>query len=98
MISDFQPDVAGQMFYWCFDDPTYRVNNGVPVDPAVALTRSVDNGVSYGEKYIEIFQTDVGNLPTEISYAHHALRGTTPTPTPAPTPTPTPIETKPYPA
>jgi Beta-galactosidase len=98
MISDFRPDVAGQMFYWCFGDSTYRVNNGVPIDPAVALTESVDNGVSYGEKYIEIFQTDVANLPTVISYAHHALNGTTPTPTPSPTPTPTPVQTKPWPA
>ncbi len=49
MISDFQPDVAGQMFYWCFGDTTYRVNNGVPIDPGLALTQSVDKGVSYAK-------------------------------------------------
>src|SRR5215831_17428941 len=97
MISDFQPDVAGQMFYWCFGDATYRVNNGIPIDPGLALTESVNNGVSYAENYIEIFQIDVANLPTVISYAHHALTHTTPTPTPTATPTPTPVQTKPWP-
>gem|GEM_PF-2034615 len=98
MISDFQPAVAGQMTYWCFGDTTYRVNNGVPILPDVALTLSVDKGVSYGEKYIEIFQVDVANLPATISYAHHAINHTTPTATPTPTPTATPAQTKPWPA
>jgi hypothetical protein len=75
MISDFQPDVAGQMVWHCFGDPSYRVNGGVPIDPADALTESVDNAVSYGEKYVEIYQTDVVNLPDAITYAHNALLG-----------------------
>src|SRR5262249_55505454 len=53
MISDFQPNVAGQMFYFCYGDSTYRVNNGIPIDPSLALTFSVNNGgVGYSEKYI----------------------------------------------
>jgi hypothetical protein len=75
MIWDFQPLVGGQMLFPCVNDPTYRVNCGVPIDPAVALTESVDNGVSYGMKFIEIYQTDVINLPTVITYAHDALLG-----------------------
>jgi glycosyl hydrolase family 42 (putative beta-galactosidase) len=98
MISDFQPNVAGQMTWWCYGDTLYKVNNGVPIDPALALTQSVANGLSYAEKYIEIFQIDVNNLPSVISYAHHAITNTTPTPTPSPTPTPTPAQTKPWPA
>ncbi len=73
MIWDFQPDVAGQMVFNCFTDPTSRVSCGVDIPPAVALTESVDAAVSYGEKYIEIYQTDVVNLPTVITYAHNAL-------------------------
>jgi hypothetical protein len=73
MIWDFQPRVGGQMVFQCVNDPTYRVNCGVPIDPAVALTESVDNAVSYGEKFIEIYQTDVLNLPAVITYARNAL-------------------------
>jgi uncharacterized repeat protein (TIGR01451 family) len=90
MIWDFQPLVAGQMLYPCVNDPTYRVNCGVPIDPAAALREAVDAAVSYGEKFIEIYQTDVLNLPTAIAYAHNVLIATpTPTPTPSPTATPT---------
>jgi hypothetical protein len=73
MIWDFQPLVGGQMVYRCVNDPTYRVNCGVPGDPAVALTESVDAGVSYGMKFIEIYQSDVINLPEAITYAHDLL-------------------------
>lgn len=75
MISDFQPDVAGQMVFQCLNDPTYRVNNGVPIDPALALTLSINNAVSYKEKYVEIYQTDVIGLPSVITSAHHLLTG-----------------------
>jgi hypothetical protein len=68
-----QPDVAGQMLYFCFDDPTYRVNCGVPIDPTLALMAAVDRGILYGMKYIEIYQTDVRNLPIAITYAHNLL-------------------------
>ena len=73
LLWDSQPDVAGQMVYQCFNDPTYRVNNGVPIDPALALSESVDNATTYGIKYLEIYQTDVINLPAIISYASDVL-------------------------
>ncbi|MGH8093367.1 MAG: beta-galactosidase [Chthoniobacterales bacterium] len=75
MISDFQPDVAGQMVFQCLNDPTYRVNNGVPIDPALELTESINNAVSYKEKYVEIYQIDVLGLPAVITAAHEALTG-----------------------
>jgi hypothetical protein len=75
MIWDFQPLIGGQMLFPCNNDPTYRVNCGVPIDPAAALRKSVDNAVSYSEKFIEIYQTDVINLPGAITYAHDALVG-----------------------
>ena len=67
------PDVAGQMVYWCYGDTTYRVNSGVAIAPSIALRKSIDNGVAYGMKYIEIYHTDVLNLPTVVNYAHIAL-------------------------
>jgi hypothetical protein len=76
----------------CYGDTTYRNNAGVPEDAAVILHKSIDLGVSYGMmNYIEIYQTDVLNLPAEISYAHDALLGLVPpviTPPPAMTPKP----------
>jgi Beta-galactosidase len=68
-----QPDVAGQMLFQCFDEPTYRVNCGVRIDPALALMAAVDRGILYGMNYIEIYMTDVRNLPTAITYAHNLL-------------------------
>jgi hypothetical protein len=73
LLWDSQPIVAGQMVYRCVNDPTYRVNNGIPIDPAVALRKSINNGLEYGIKYLEIYQTDVINLPAIIRYAHDAL-------------------------
>ena len=73
IMTDSAPDIAGQMLFQCYGDSTYRVNGGIPVDPALALTSSVNNGLSYGEKYIEIYQVDVVHLPDVIAYAHSAL-------------------------
>jgi len=60
-----QPDVAGQMLYFCFGDPNYTVNCGVPIDPALALMAAVDRGILYGMKYVEVYQTDAKKSRTE---------------------------------
>ncbi len=75
LLWDSQPDVAGQMLWNCFGDTTYRMNNGVAADPAVVLHESVDIGHGYGMNFIEIYQTDVVGLPSEIAYAHDLLVG-----------------------
>ncbi len=75
LLWNSQPDGAGQMAFWCFAERTYRMNGGIPDDPASVLHRAIDAGVSYGMKYIEIYQTDVLNLPAEITYAHGLLLG-----------------------
>ncbi len=93
MIWDFQPDVASQMLYQCINDPTYKSNGGVPEDPAIVLRKSIENSLPYHQKYIEIYQVDVVNLPDVISFAHQALVGGQPTPTPSPTPSATPTPT-----
>ena len=73
LLWNSHPDVAAQMVYWCYDEPTYRANGGVPGDPATVLTASVNAALSYGLSYIEIYQKDVLNLPAVITYAHDAL-------------------------
>jgi hypothetical protein len=75
LIWDSRPDVGAQMLFWCFGDSEYRVNDGVPIDPALALTRSINVGLTYQLNYIEIYQKDVVNLPAVITYAHDALTG-----------------------
>ena len=73
LIWDSRPMVGAQMIAQCVNDPNYRVNNGIPIDPAVALRRSIKAGVSYGVNFVEIPQIDVVNLPKVISYAHRVL-------------------------
>jgi hypothetical protein len=73
LLWNSQPDVAAQMLYRCYDEPTYRVNGGVPGDPAAILTSSVDAALSYSVNYIEIYEKDVLNLPAVITYARNAL-------------------------
>jgi len=73
LLWNSRPDVGAQMVYWCFDDPTYRVNGGEPGKPVKVLTECVDAAVSYELNYIEIYQKDVINLPTVITYAKKQL-------------------------
>ena len=61
------------MVYWCYGDTTYRVNGGVAINPSTALVNSVNNGVGYGMKYIEIYHKDILNLPSTTHSAHTAL-------------------------
>ncbi len=73
LLFNSQPDIGGQMIFQCVNDPTYRVNNGIPIAPAIALTRSINKAVAYGVNYMEIYQIDVVNLPLVIAYAHDVL-------------------------
>lgn len=73
LLWNSQPNVAGQMVYQCINDPTYRVNDGIPIDPAIALTLSVGNALSYNLNYIEIYQIDAVNLTKVIATAHRKL-------------------------
>jgi hypothetical protein len=74
LLWNSRPHVAGQMLYRCHGDTTYRVNHGVPIDPSTALVNSVDKGVAYGMKYIEIYRKDVSNLLAATHYAHTRLQ------------------------
>jgi Beta-galactosidase/FG-GAP-like repeat len=74
LLWNSRPDVAGQMLWWCYGDTSYRVNGGVPINPSTALINSVNKGAAYGMKYIEIYRSDIINLPGATHYAHTALR------------------------
>ncbi len=73
VIWDNRPDVAGQMLWSCYNDTTYRMNNGVADDAATILHNSIGTGAGYQMNYLEIYQVDVLNLPDEIAYAHSTL-------------------------
>ncbi len=64
---------AAQTVWAAYDDPSYRINDGIRCDPATALRQSVDIGIAYGISYIELYQKDVVNLPAVTSYAHSQL-------------------------
>ena len=70
---DSAPQIGAQMLWRCSHDPSYRVNGGVPIDPTKALTKSVNIGVGYGTKYIEIYRKDILNLPGAVKYAYDVL-------------------------
>jgi hypothetical protein len=74
VLWDNRPDIAAQMLWFSYGDPTCRNNGGQkPCDPEVTLRKAVDIGVGYGMKFIEIYEQDVVNLPAVIRYAHDAL-------------------------
>lgn len=75
LLWDSRPDVGGQMLWNCSSDTSYRMNKGVADAPATILRKSIDAGAAYEMNYIEIYQTDVLNLPDEITYAHNLLLG-----------------------
>jgi len=74
LIYDLRPAVGGQMFWFSYGDSTCRnAENGAPCDAATVLTNSVERAYEYGWNYLEIYETDVINLPAVISYAHMIL-------------------------
>jgi hypothetical protein len=81
LLWDSQPDIAVQMLDNCYDDPTFRVNGGVPGDRMDILTTCVDAAISYMINYIEIYQTDVILLTGAVTYAHNLIAPPTPPPT-----------------
>jgi hypothetical protein len=73
LLKESGQDVAGQMLWYSYGDPTSRNNGGRPADPEATLRRAVDVGLAYQMKYIEIYQQDVLHFPGVIRYAHDTL-------------------------
>ena len=70
-----RPAIAGQNLWACYGDPHCRMNggncNGLTADQI--LRGTVDHFVSYGGKWLEIYDDDVTNLPGAIHYAHQLI-------------------------
>src|SRR5205823_2631559 len=85
------PAIAGQNLSACYGDHHCQMNggncNGLTADQI--LRGTVDHFVSYGGKWLEIYDDDVTNLLSAIHYAHQQLFIPCPTPTPSQTATPT---------
>jgi hypothetical protein len=79
------PTVATQMLWRVNNDNTYRMNGGVPGDPATILLNAVTIGTHYGTQYQEIYETDLedSTLSSTIDAAY-ALLTATPAPPAAP--------------
>jgi hypothetical protein len=73
LLWEFHPDIAGQMLWYCYGDPTYRNNGKQPGDPETVLRRAIDVGLAYQMQYLEIYQQDIEHFPSTIHYAHNAL-------------------------
>jgi hypothetical protein len=79
------PTVATQMLWRVNNDSTYRMNGGVPGDPATILLNAVTIGTHYGTQYQEIYETDLedSTLSSTIDAAY-ALLTAAPAPPAAP--------------
>jgi hypothetical protein len=62
ILFDQCPTVAGQMLWKVTGDSTYRMNGGIPGDPATMLLNAVTIGSHYGMQYQEIYLVDLENL------------------------------------
>jgi len=73
LLWNSKPNVAAQMVDNVYQESTFRANCGNPGVASSILTACINQGASYGVNYIEIYETDVRNLPRVITYAHNAL-------------------------
>jgi len=85
ILFDQCPNVAGQMLWKVTGDTTYRMNGGIPGDPATMLLNAVTIGSHYGMQYQEIYLVDLENpaLSSVIDTAN-ALLTVAPAPPAAP--------------
>ena len=68
-----RPYTCAQMLWHVYGDTHYYMNGGVAGDPATILTKAINIGVGYQNRYQEIYQIDVINLPGVITYAHSVI-------------------------
>ena len=76
------PNVAAQMLWNVTGDDTYRMNGGVPDDPADILLNAILIGTLYGTQYQEIYESDLMNpgMNLVINTAYTLLTVTPPLP------------------
>ena len=76
------PNVATQMLWRVNGDNTYRMNGGVPGNPATILLNAITIGTHYGTQYQEIYEADLEDptLSSVIDTANTLLTATPPRP------------------
>ena len=82
VLFDQCPNVAGQMLWNVSGDNTYRMNGGVPGNPATILLNAITIGAHYGMQYQEIYLVDLEDptLSSVIDTANTLLTVTPPPP------------------
>src|SRR5882724_603989 len=82
VLFDQCPNVAGQMLWKVSGDTTYRMNGGVPGNPATILLNAITIGALYGTQYQEIYEVDLEDLTLSsvITTANTLLTVTPPAP------------------
>ena len=82
VVFDQCPNVAGQMLWNVSGDNTYRMNGGVPGNPATILLNAITIGAHYGMQYQEIYLVDLedSTLSSVITTAKTLLTVTPPPP------------------
>ncbi len=82
VLFDHTPNVAAQMLWNVTNDPTGRMNGGVPGAPDAILLQAVTTGAHYGTQYQEIYEADLENtdLNSVIDTANALLTATPPPP------------------
>ena len=82
VLFDQCPNVSGQMLWKVSGDSTYRMNGGVPGDPATILLNAITIGTHYGTQYQEIYEIDLedSTLSSVIDTANTLLTATPPPP------------------
>jgi hypothetical protein len=69
------PNVSAQMLWYVSGDTTYRMNGGVPGDPATVLLAAITIGTHYGTQFQEIYEQDLedSTLSSVIDTANYLL-------------------------
>ena len=85
VLFDQCPNVAGQMLWRVTDDPTYRMNGGIPGNGRAILLNAITIGAHYGTQYQEIYAIDLENAAlSSVIDAANILLTATPSPPAAP--------------
>ena len=85
VLFDQCPNVAGQMLWRVTDDPTYRMNGGIPGNERAILLNAITIGAHYGTQFQEIYEIDLENAAlSSVIDAANILLTATPSPPAAP--------------
>ena len=75
VLFDQCPNISTQMLWYVSGDSTYRMNGGIPGDPATVLLNAITVGAHIGTQFQEIYEKDLedSTLSSIIDFANYAL-------------------------